>query len=258
MIIRKYEELHKYINAFSKENISLLIVKSVGGLGKSYTTQQALKDTDCIFFNGHATPLSIYLRLVANPDKLVVFDDVDSLLNNKVNIALLKQLCEIKKDKTIRYDSTSKVKGEDIPPSFVSNNKVCLLCNDLKRIGKDIGALWTRGVMIDFIPCKKEVLNVIKHITGLDSEIFGYLQESKSKLSAINIRLYLKLVELKTSGINWKDYLHSYFKLPADVEIAKSLMHLCAVERDLEWEARTGKTARTLQRVLKKIKESEK
>ena len=255
MIIKKYSQLKEYINAYRDGYISLLVCRSSGGLAKSHLLREALKGEDHQKFTGHSTPLSIYMTLMKNPDDLVVFDDVDSLIDNKSNVALLKQYCEIEEDKQIRYSTTARLKDEEIKPRYTSNNKVCLLCNDFKRIGKNIKALLTRGIYIDFQPSNEEILSVLKaNFKKLDLEIYDYLVKHSLEINDLNFRTYLKCVELKQAKINWKEYLQKENGLDYLEEFALQIADMPKRERSEMWHNETGKSERTFQRILKKSK----
>ena len=252
MIVTTYKLLGDYIKAFADNNISLLVIRSYGGLAKTYTLKNIIRDTACQFFNGHATPLSIYMTLLNSPDDLVVFDDVDSLINNKVTVSLLKQFCELSDNKTIRYNTTHKVNKAVVEPMFNSNNKVCLLCNDFKRIGHNIKALLSRGIYIDFKPSYPEILAKLKAFTNLDPEIYDYIELHNASIKQLNLRTYIKCVELKKAGLCWKDYLINEFSLNPDLDFAVSIADLPIEERNVKWIVETSKSVRTLQRLLKK------
>lgn len=250
MKINTFEKLEEYLKAFNDGEINLLIIKSDGGLGKSFTVRKMIQDA--IIFKGHSTPLSIYLRLSKHPLKKIVFDDVDTLFNNKTTIALLKQICDTEKDKVIRYDTTFKG-AEDFKEEFISNNRVVLLCNDIKRMGKNIKALLTRGIFIDFRPSHDSVLEKL-NIFAEDEEVFNYLKEKKNEIDKMNFRIYHNCCELKESGINWKEYLASEYSLNTDSDLVEEIMHLPKNDRNSLWVRETGKSIRALQRNIRSIK----
>ena len=252
MIIKTYKLLGEYIKAFSDNNISLLVIRSYGGLSKTHTVKTTINDADCQFFNGHATPLSIYMQLQKNPEHLVVFDDVDSLINNKVTVSLLKQFCELSDNKTIRYNTTHKIAGEVVEPKFTSNNKVCLLCNDFKRIGHNIKALLSRGIYIDFKPSHSEILTKMRSFKDLDMDIYNYLNLHNTFIKQLNLRTYFKCVELKRAKLDWKNYLDTEYHLEPYLDLAIQISNLPIEERNVKWILETGKSVRTLQRMLKK------
>lgn len=253
MKVTSYQQLNTYFNAFAEGHISLLIVQSRGGLSKSHTAKDTLKDHDIIFFNGHATPLSIYMDLFNRPHSMVCFDDCDALLQNKVNLALLKQIAEIDEEKTIRYNTTVKINKKVVPQSFKSTSKVLLLVNDLNRLGKNMKALLTRGVLIDFVPSNEEVLAKIKSIPDIDKEVYGYLHEKQDEIEDLNLRTQFKCQELKESKVDWQQYLRSEHKINIEDDLVLQIMDKPALERDLIWQNETGKSVRTLRRLITKI-----
>ena len=253
MILTTYDTLKQYTDAFGDGRISLLVIKGRGATGKSHIVANSVEDSDCLQFNGHATPLSIYLGLHDSPDSLVVFDDVDSLINNKITVSLLKQICEMNKKKTIRYNTTYRIGEGGIPSSFISTNKVCLICNDFKRVGKNIRALLTRAIFIDFWPTNQEILNQLKGFKDLDLEIFSYLKANSKTIGSIHFRIYIKCKELKNADLDWKDYLSKEYKINELDRIASELIDLPVKERDDAWVKATGKSVRCLQRRLRKL-----
>jgi len=254
MIVRSYDVLREYFAAFSRGEISLLVVKSRGGLGKTHAARVAMSGKPVQFFNGHATPLSIYLRLLNNKDDVVVFDDVDSLMLNKTNIALLKQLCEIGDAKPVRYETTAQIDGKRVPPVFYSSNRVCLLCNDFRKVGRNIKALLTRGIFIEFVPDDEAIIEIMKGFADADQEIISYLGEKRSEIQDLNFRLFYKCDELKNAGIDWKAYLRSEYKISQEEELALEIADLPVEERNERWVRETGKSIRSLQLLLRKTK----
>jgi len=226
------------------------VIKSRGGLGKTFLVENSL--TDNITFKGHSTPLSIYIRLSKNPTKKVVFDDVDSLLSNKTNVALLKQICETNQIKTIRYDTTVKTSNE-FPEEFKSQNKVIMLCNDIKRMGHNMKALLTRGIYVDFKPSNEEVLAVLREFAK-DKEILSYLNTHHLELNDLNFRLYKKALELKNSGLDWEEYLESENNLNTNMDIVREIFHLPTRERNSIWLREGVGSIRKLQRLIRKHK----
>lgn len=257
MIVTTYKTLENYFKAFYKGNISLLIISSEAGLGKSNLAQKILDEKETRFFGGHATPLSIYLDLSKKTDDLVCFDDVDSLLYNKINIGLLKQICEVHDNKKVRYSTTHKIDKFGVQESFTSNNKVVLLCNDVQRISRKIGALFSRGIYIDFQPSKEEIINKMKTFPDIDKEIFEFITLHNKEILELNFRIYTKCAELKEANIDWKNYVRKEFGVSIEKEVFEEIKDLPIEERDKKWEERTGRSIRTLQRLVKEKRQNE-
>jgi hypothetical protein len=94
MIITTYDELKFYLNMFCHGNANLLVIESRGGLGKSKLIEEVLENVEYIKILAHVTPLRLYSLCYEHKDKAIVIDDVDALMENVDNIALIKQLCE--------------------------------------------------------------------------------------------------------------------------------------------------------------------
>jgi len=248
MKLTTYNELTNFITAFDSGNLNLLIIKSEGGLAKSTLAGELVHDK--LYFSGHATPLAIFQKVQQNPDSKLLFDDVDALIQNKGNVSLLKQLADTRKEKTVQYNSTTKIM-EGRPQEFVSNNKVMLLVNDIKRVGKNMKALMTRGFYINFVPTREEVMMKLKEFAK-DKEIVGFLDSNKNNLQELNLRTYVRAKELKEVKLDWKDWIIKEFARSKAEILFEEIKELKATERNEIWERETGMTVRTLRNWVKK------
>jgi uncharacterized protein YerC len=257
LIITTYEQQKRFVDAFAERHISLLILRGAGGIGKTFYSEQKLKDENCIFFKGHATPLSIYMTCLKNPKALIVFDDVDTLLNNKTVVALLKQLCDTKQEKKVYYSSSATYEGEPIPKEFVSRNKIMLLCNNHIGVNEDLKAVLTRGFYIHFKPSNEEIFRTLSKFAQ-DKQLLKELEKQLYKIPNFNFRLYEKCLQLKEAGLNYYDYLKESFDLVTDDDILRAIKDLPTGEKHRVWKNETGLSVRTLQRKLKELKQGDK
>jgi hypothetical protein len=264
-----FKQLGQYMMAFRNRSISLLIIRSSGGLGKTTEAKNSIPIEDAegniiaVFFKGHATPLSIYMTASKHPNALLIFDDVDTLVDNKTTVAILKQLCELREDKDVHYNTTYKAYGEDVPPEFKSNNKVMLLCNDIKKVGANMGALLTRGFYLDFTPSHAEILKKLSEFAE-ERDIFDHIAKVHEHLD-LNFRIYEKCVEIKDSShytkLDWKEWLRNEYQLNEDEDLVREIANdktLNRGERDRLWQERTGKSTRTYYRIHKKLTKDKK
>ena len=256
MKINSYDKLKEYVKAMNTREITLLIIKSRGGLGKTYTTESQIPERDRLTFKGHATPLSVYLDVYENPTKIILFDDVDSLLDNKSMVAIMKQLCEVKQDKDVFYNTSASRRGKPVPPSFKSNNQVILLCNDIKDWGEDMKAVLTRGFFIDFEPSNIEIFEQLKKFAK-DKVILNFLENRLKFIHNFNFRIYSKAEQLKNAGLDWKNWIDKEHKVNSEEAIMYEVMKLPLVERNEDWKRRTGKSVRSLQRMIRNKKDVE-
>jgi hypothetical protein len=253
--IQTYKELKETLKVLDNSKTNLLIIKSLGGLGKTHLTEELFKYA--LFIKGYITPLELYIKLFENNDKLVIFDDVDSLLKEKKNISLLKQLCENEKDKKISYSSTTMTTRYEIEQDFISNNRVIILCNDLNAKGFDINALVTRGFYIHFNPSNEEVLRELETFKDIDKEITTSLKENIRKIRHFNFRIYNRCLNYKTGGGDYLNYLRIEYKLNQDYSFIRRLKEMPIKDRNALWQKTTGKSIRQLQRNLKAINQND-
>ena len=248
MDITTYSEFSEWIGAFDSRTISLFLIKGSAGIGKTYMVEEALRHADPVIFKGHATPLSIYQTLWKHPDSIVIFDDVDELLENKINVSLLKQICEAKEEKTVYYSTT--IKG--IEPSFVSRNKVVLICNDIRVLSTNMSAVMDRAILIEFVPDKMEILKQLKTF-ALDFDVLKFLEDNINSIR-LTFRSYTKGASINASNQDYQKYLKSEFEEDKLVQLMEEIRYLPKKERNIIWLEKSGRTIRTLQRMIKNDK----
>jgi len=253
MHVEHYAELYDYFQAYSSGNISFLLIESRGGVGKSYHAEHILQD-EPTYFTGHVTPYSLFKTVKDNPKQSLVFDDVDTLLENKRNVALLKQMTDTTEPRRVHWRTTRG--GDNVEESFTSHNKTLLLCNVITRSGANIDALKTRAIHIKFTPTNKEVLNQLKQFLNHD-KIIQYIDKLEKKPKTLNFRCALKAKELDKAGLDWKMYLKRTLEEaePDSAQIAHDLHSdesLSSKESIAEYKRITGRSRRSFYNDLKK------
>ena len=205
--IKDYRELGEYMKAFGEKRLNLMIVVSRGGLGKTFIAEEMLIEQAPIVFTGHVTPLGMYKELLnrnkEEKDFIVVFDDVDTLMLNKTNVALLKQLCDTREEKTIKYCTTSPIL-KAVSGEFETSCKVLMLMNDLKTEDKNLDALLTRAHLVYFNPPDTEIIRHLKTF-GAEKEILSFIEKYAPFSKTLNLRVYVRATELKEAKLNWKE-----------------------------------------------------
>lgn len=139
---------------------------------------------------------------VLDNEFIAIFDDVDEILKNKSAVAILKAVCDSKKEKIVRYTTTSPLlePGEE---SFTTSCKVLLLTNQLSEGDANLKALMTRAVCVNFNPSNKEVLDFLKTFAD-DLEILKYIEKFVNFSTKFNFRIYCRALELKLNKLDWK------------------------------------------------------
>lgn len=153
------------------------ILKSEGGLGKSYLVRKKLKEhckpDEYEIRNGHITPLSLYKLMYGHKDGIIMLDDVEDVLKNDIAVGILKAgLWDVEGNgkREITWTSTSAKLG-DVPQKFTFNGGIILLCNKIpKRNDSVVKAFRTRGLEYEIQLTYKQKLKIFQQL--IDSADF--------------------------------------------------------------------------------------
>jgi len=228
--VSTYKELEYYYELFSKENPSLVIIKSEGGLGKSTLAKEKIKDA--LFINGHTTPLALYQKLCAydGGELKLVLDDIDSLMQSYVMRALIKQICETQPVKKIGYLSTANI-AQALPQSISVKLSTLILCNNLNTLNKNVSAIETRGHTVNFVPSNEEITVKMREIVGkynFPEEVIDFVAEHGKFATAYNIRTLIKALDHFKMGDGWKE------KVLQEMGISSKLIEIEKLQRDFD------------------------
>src|SRR5204863_755023 len=105
------------------------------------------------YANDAVSAVGLYRMAFLNKDKALVLDDVDDLLRDRQVVALLKALGEPGENKSICWEKmNSALKADGIPTKFTTGSRICIICNDLPSVTKNIQAVLDRAKTIVFWP----------------------------------------------------------------------------------------------------------
>lgn len=216
MEVNTYEKLDVFIDRWIAGTIDLLIIESDAGFGKTCLIKDKLKGNQHLLVNSHTTPLMNYKQLYENKDKLIWFDDVYYLLLNKLNIALLKQVCDTTETKKLCYHTTSELIG-DIPLEFTTSSKVLISCNCIEGNNPHLKAVKDRGFHILFKPTRTELLQKIREVSlnyplleeGEKEQVLSLIEYNSKFIRNLSLRTLIKGFQLfqfyKMKGIEWRE-----------------------------------------------------
>ncbi len=196
--VTTYEELTFYIKMFKDGNADLLIIESKGGYGKSTTVDRIMQEIRHLKVLAHMTPLQFYISGYIYRDCPIVFDDLDTLITNKDNVALLKQFAETQKTKEISWFSTSKIlKDNSIPKRYETKSRIIIICNSFDIVNKNVSSLADRGFHIIFKPTKQELMSKIKEISikyskDIDTTKIIEIIDKHKSFGDISLRTFVK------------------------------------------------------------------
>jgi len=110
-----------------------LVVTGEGGLGKTYTVLEQMQrkhlveNNQYVHIKGYATARGLYRTLYENCDKICIFDDCDSILEDKVALNLLKGALDSYDKRTIKW--IVKSQDENLPDEFEFLGRIIFISN---------------------------------------------------------------------------------------------------------------------------------
>jgi len=193
-----------------------LIVTGEGGLGKTYTVMSTMDEVgatsdDYTVVKGFSTARGLYNTLYDNNGKTIIFDDCDSVLDNKVSLNILKSALDSYDTRTITWSSMKSSKDE-YPNSFDFTGNIIFISN---KSSKDIdNAILTRSLVVDLSMTSTEKIERMSTIINdilptydiLEKiEALKFLDKNKDDIE-LSIRSLIKVTKVISSyPNNWED-----------------------------------------------------
>ena len=200
-----------------------LVITGQPGLGKTYQVIQTLKgmgmreDWDFVHVKGRASAAGMFITLYENSDKLIIFDDCDSVFRDVDAVNVLKGALDSYDKRVISWISAKPLKDQDgdiMPRSFNFTGQVIFISNmDISRIDP---AIRSRSFVTDISLTNDQMIQRMK---GLLTEIepkapIRYKQEALDALISayqqydgveLNFRSLIKAIRIRQAGFgNWK------------------------------------------------------
>ena len=208
--VRTYPELRDLLTAFGNGSYDLICVLGGPGLGKSEMVkrimQQSVGPVGWGLITGKHTPLDLYQRLHRYRSVPVVLDDLDDVLRKPDNVMMLKSLCDTMPVKRVEWGSNHAAFNSDLPKSFETISRVCLISNDWNALDRNIGALHDRGVVLLFQPSATEVHRELAGAGWFaEEEVFEFVGQHLYLVAEPSFRFYKTAAAHKRAGLDWRD-----------------------------------------------------
>ncbi len=195
-----FREMKDFVKMVVKGYSNALVLLSDGGLGKSYQVLRTLEEEglkegeDYKYICAFSTPLELYHMLYENKNRLIVFDDVEGLLENRKAISLLKAaLWSSTEKRVVHYHSTSE--SLQAPKEFKFDGKVIICLNDLTNC-KVVNALISRCLVYRFDLSYQQKIGIMEEIAtreGIHQDVIEFIKVSSS---------------LATKNLNFRTLIH--------------------------------------------------
>lgn len=184
-----------------------LIIVGEGGLGKSFSVTQTIKENDLfnyeyVFFKGYSTARGLYNTLFDNNGKLIIFDDCDSVLDDKVAVNILKSALDSYDKRTISW-MTKMNKSDEYPQQFDFTGRIIFISNKSKE--KIDEAILTRSLTVDLtmtpddkVERMESILESIlpEYSLHVKQDALEFLKSVKDEVS-LNMRMLIMVAKMR-------------------------------------------------------------
>lgn len=235
----RFTFLADYVDMVSNRDMKSVIIVGEGGLGKSFTVlaqlaKNGLKEhsvhseeyqigeapiggnkSTFIVIKGYSTSKGLYRSLYENRNRLVIFDDCDSVLRDDSSVQTLKAALD-SYDKRIVTWNAETVGDSDLPKSFEFTGGVIFISNlSMHKIPQ---ALISRSAAADVSMTRPEIISRMRKIVqdgdfmddvemSLKIEALDYIGEqvNNPQVKTMNLRTLISVVtNRRCKPSNWK------------------------------------------------------
>lgn len=157
--------LEKLTRLIAERKLNSLVVTGQAGIGKTVSVTSVLddlglvEDEDYVIVKGHSTPFSLYKTLYDFQERLILFDDCDSVFDSEIGANILKAVLDTTGKRKVTWKTTERVLG-DYPDTFEFHGQVIFISNltleDLPA------AVLSRSVMVDIWLDNDEVVDLME------------------------------------------------------------------------------------------------
>jgi len=224
----RFEFLEDLTNMIIDGKGNSLIVIGEGGLGKTFTVLSTLskrtktgflnlfkKKEDVHIVKGFSTARGLYDTLYDNRDKLILFDDCDSILEDKTAINILKSALDSYDTRIVTWSKFLKNKN-NYPQSFEFTGRIIFISNKKKtQIPQPI---LTRGYVVDLEMSNGEKIDRMAHIMPTLIEDKGkgrwslndgftaleFIRINIDDVKELSIRTLVDVLRIMKSRKNWE------------------------------------------------------
>lgn len=200
------------------EDLTAMVVNNItpsitivgqGGLGKTHTVlktigNNGLNEGEFVFIKGYSTARGLYNTLYDNNGKLIVFDDCDNVLEDKVAINILKSALDSYDKRTINWSARMN-KNDAYPQQFDFTGNIIFISN--KSLDKMDGALLTRSLVADLSMTPNEKVARMGHILediipeydmDVKTDALKFLESKKDEVD-LNIRMLIMISKVRNT-----------------------------------------------------------
>lgn len=195
-----------------------LLVTGGAGLGKTFLVKQTLQSCglresyEFVHYKGRSTAAGMFITLFQNSNKIVVFDDCDSIFKDADAVNMLKAALDSYDTRRISYITSKPLKdehGDPIPTTFEFTGKVIFISN-ISQSALD-EAIKSRSFVADIALTTQQMFERIESLMQkmepsiplpAKEQAFALMQKLDSKFEGvqINLRSFIKAARICAMG----------------------------------------------------------
>jgi hypothetical protein len=235
-INERFDFLSEFVAMVEDGTSASLLVTGEGGLGKTYTVNQALVAAgremlhleaiqvdeedeyvidDSKFYTvikGYSTAKGLYRALYENRNRVIVFDDCDTVLKDPVALNLLKGALDSYDRRIISWNAEMSEK-DNLPRSFEFRGGVIFISN--MEISKVDQAIRSRAICIDLSMTTQQKIDRMEVLIAADGFLPDYslavkrtalkfLAEMQDRARELSLRTLIQVIKVADRGNDWQ------------------------------------------------------
>lgn len=218
---KRFEFLEQLSQMVVENKTPSLLVTGEGGLGKTYTINQTVSkligddgdvQREVEVIKGYSTARGLYNSLYDHNGKLIIFDDCDSILSDKVSLNILKGALDSYEERIITWQAQMR-KGDEYPQKFEFTGRIIFISN--KKREKIDQAILSRCMVVDVSMTPKEKIERMQTVLEFvcpevpleeKQESLDLINKHRDEIKDLNFRTLIKVSKIKNSFPDgWED-----------------------------------------------------
>jgi len=207
-INKRFDILQDLTTLVVKRVMPSLVVTGGPGNGKSHTIVKTIQDggltegDNYVVFKGYSTARGLYNTLYDHNGKLIVFDDCDSVLEDKTSLNILKSALDSYDKRTISW-MAKLGKSDEYPNQFDFTGRIIFISNKDKSDMDE--AILSRSLSVDLSMTGDEKIQRMSHVLPqilpdmdikVKKDALDFLRENKDNES-VNLRSLIMVSKIR-------------------------------------------------------------
>jgi Cdc6-like AAA superfamily ATPase len=214
-----FETFEQLVECVAKKFSNGIFVTGPGGTGKTYTVMKVIQqlnlvpNQDYFIVKGYSTAAAMYNTLYDFKDRLVIFDDCDSIISDDTGLNILKAVLDTYPKRTVSWNTNSPLIRA---PYFDFTGRIIFISNySPDRPNRHFQALRTRVLTVHISGNAEQMrdrcIELLPQIASTlpeeaQKELQEFIQQNYQKIHQLSLRYAVNLVSLRRyKPQGWQD-----------------------------------------------------